>query len=241
VPRAESWRNFPALGTQVQGLYDDAEVLPCNNRDLNFRLTVRDGLSGQGSRNVRVSVRNTAGPFEVTNLDVAPPINIPTTFDVTWDVAGTDLAPVNCANVDIDLLTFSDTMAKYSIHSLLADTPNIGMASVTIDPNVNTHPRARVRVKCSDNIFYDVYDTDLAIVGSGTRFSDTDFTIYSNDINGTTGTVAPACGVPVECTSPPAVVSGKKSGGSGAFDYLWLLLMTGIVALVKVYRRYGLQ
>ena len=230
------------MGTQIQGLYDDAEVLPCNNRDLDFRLTVRDGLSGQGSRNVRVSVRNTAGPFVVTNLDVAQTINNPVVFDVTWDVAGTDLDPVNCASVDIDLLTFSDQESKYSVHPLLPDTPNIGIASVTIDPTVNSHPRARVRVKCRDNIFYDVFDADLAIVGTGPKFSDTELTIYFNDSNGTVGSVAPACGVPVECTPPPAVDSGGKSGGSsGAFDYLWLLMMTGMIALVKLYRRYGLQ
>jgi len=66
-------------------------------------------------------------------------------------------------------------------------------------------------------------------------------TIYFNDSNGTVGSVAPACGVPVECALP--VVSAKSSGrgSSGAIDYLWLLLMTGIISLVKLYRRYGLQ
>jgi hypothetical protein len=41
----------------------------------------------------------------------------------------------------------------------------------------------------------------------------------------------------VDCTATTASVSGGKSGGSGAFDYLWLLLMTGLIALVKLYRR----
>ena len=53
VPRGESWRNFPALGTQVQGRFDKAEVLPCQNRDLDFRLTARDGNSGQDTADVR--------------------------------------------------------------------------------------------------------------------------------------------------------------------------------------------
>jgi hypothetical protein len=185
-------------------------------------------------------VRNTAGPFKVTNLDVAQTINNLTDLDVTWDVASTDLAPVNCASVDIDLLTFSDTESKYSVHPLLPDTPNIGMATVTIDPTANSHPRARVRVKCSDNIFYDVSDADLAIVGTGPKFSDTALTIFFNDSNGTVGSVAPACGVPVECALP--VVSTKSSGrgSSGAIDYLWLLMMTGMIAAVKLFRRYGL-
>jgi len=245
VPRGESWRNFPALGTQVQGRFDKAEVLPCQNRDLDFRLTARDGNSGQDFEDVRVSVNNSAGPFRITNLDPAPPIYAGTPFAVNWDVANTHLTPINCVNVDIDLISFSPGYARYSILPL-ATTPNIaGTALVTINPVTAFHPRSRVRVKCSDNIFYDLSDTDLTVeatMGTPVSLDDDDFAAYSF-VNGNLAqaTVAPACGLPVECTSVSAVKSSGKSGGSGAFDYLWLLMMTGVVALVKWHRRYGVQ
>jgi len=127
---------------------------------------------------------------------------------------------------------------------------NDGIEFVTLDPTIANpisapHPRSRVRVKCSDNIFYDLSDTDLTIEGDmmspDVALDDTAVAAYSFVTSAiATATVAPACGVPVEC-APPAV-SGRSAGrSSGAFDYLWLLMMTAIVALVKCYRRYGLQ
>ena len=245
LPRGESWRNFPTLGTQVQGRFDKAEVLPCQNRDLDFRLTVRDGNSGQDAADLRVSVTNAAGPFAITNLTAPQTLTSGNAFTVDWDVAGTDLAPINCANVDIDLLTFASAYTSYSIYNLATMIPNIGSASVTINPIDSAHPQARIRVKCNGNIFYDISDVDLIVAEASGQtpnsLGDTDFTTRFFQNVFITDAVAPACGPVAVCTSPPAVTSGGKSGGSGAVDYLWLLMMTGIVALVKLYRRYGLQ
>ena len=257
IPRSQTWRNFPALGTQVRSRFDKAEVLPCQNRDLDFRLTARDFNSGQDVEDVRVSVDNSAGrPFKITNLNTAPfeLIFAGTEFAVNWDVANTNMPPINCANVDFDLITFSTDESSYSIHPLVATTSNSndGNETVTLNPATattlipatTTHLRSRVRVKCSDNIFYDLSDVDLRLVNTmnpSVVLSDADFTAYSFATFAITSTVAPVCGVPVECTAPPAIESGGKSGGSGAFDYLWLLMMTGMIALVKLYRRYGLQ
>jgi hypothetical protein len=252
VPRGETWRNFPALGTQVRGRFDKAEVLPCNNRDLDFRLTARDGSSGQDTEDLRVSVTSDAGPFEITNLNPpVPTIFAGTPFAVNWDVANTNLPPVNCATVDFDLISFATGYASYTILPLVAaDDSNDGSEFVTLDPltanpNSTPHTLSRVRVKCRDNIFYDISDTDLRVEGdmvsADNSIIDTEFTTYSFVTPGIAmATVAPACGVPVEC-APPAI-SGRSAGrSSGAIDYLWLLLMAGIVALVKCYRRYGLQ
>jgi hypothetical protein len=253
LPRGQSWRNFPALGTQVQGRFDKAEVLPCQNRDLNFRLTARDGNSGQDSEDVRVAVDNSAGPFEITNLkNPVTPIYAGTAFEVIWDVAKTDLPPINCLNVEFDLVSFSAGYARYSIYPLgAASNLNDGIEYVTLDPTIANpisapHLRSRVRVKCSNNIFYDLSDTDLTIEGD-MRFGDKDLIdtalaaySFANPALAM-GTVVPACGAVVDCTAPPVDNSGSKGGGSGAFDYLWLLMMTGLIGFVKLCRRYGLQ
>jgi hypothetical protein len=256
VPRGESWRNFPALGTQVQGRFDKAEVLPCQNRNLDFRLTARDGNSGQDTEDLRVSVTNAAGPFAITNLTAAQTLTSGSAFTVSWNIANTNLPPINCANVDIDLLTFSDTSAPmpmgqprtYSIHPLATMVPNInGSASVTINPIDSAHPQARIRVKCNGNIFYDISDADLIVTEAfgqtPNRLGDTDDEFYFPGNMFITDAVAPACGAVVDCGLLP--VESKKSSdrgsGSGAFDFFWLLMMTGMIAVVKLLRRYSLQ
>lgn len=248
IPRSESRRNFPPLGTQRQAVFDKAEVLPCHNRDLNFRLTARDGNSGQDTEDVRVSVSNSAGPFKITNLDVPQIIFSGIDFfPVIWDNANTRLPPVNCMNVDFDLISFSDDYSSYSIHPLVAATSNDndGSEFVKLDQAEAQHPRSRVRVKCSDNIFYDLSSLDLQFVASMTPavdLSDTDFTAFSFVTAAITSTVAPVCGAVVVCNTPTKDDNGGKSGGgSGTLDYLWLMLMSGIIAMAKMYRRYGLQ
>ncbi len=177
------------------------------------------------------------------------PIYAGTAFEVIWDVANTNLSPINCLNVDFDLISFSPGYGRYSIHPLdAASNLNDGNEFVTLNPTMAIrylrHPRSRVRVKCSDNIFYDLSDTDLTIAGDMShqcQFGRYRICgLFFCDRADCTETVAPACGVPVEC-APPAISSRSAGRSSGAFDYLWLLMMTGIVALVKWYRRYGLQ
>jgi hypothetical protein len=246
VPRRDPWRNFPSLGTQAQGRFDKAEVLPCQNRDLDFRLTARDGKSGQDIEDVRVSVDKSAGPFKITNLDNAQIIFAGTDFAVSWDVANTRLSPINCQNVEFDLISFSADYSTYSIHPLDAVSNfNDGNEIVRLNPASSAHPRSRVRVKCSDNIFYDISDFDLifsATMNPVNDLSDTDFTAYSFANTALAReTVAPVCAAVVDCPAP-IVVSSKSSGrSSGAIDTLWLLMITVMITLVKLRRRYGLQ
>jgi hypothetical protein len=239
-PRGVAKRHFPALGTQLQGLFDDAEVIPCNNRDVNLRLTVRDGFSGQDSDDVKVTVRDTGAVFEITNLNTPfPPIDTRIPIAVNWRVAATNQAPINCDSVKIELLTIADDGSSYSVHPLLT-TANTGSASVNITPVGNSHPRARLRVKCGNNIFYDISDVDFAVDGSASgagTFSDSDNQLFYNN-NGTTGTAAPACGAVVECKNSPATGtdSGTGNGDSGALDYRWLLLLGGLLVFAGTRR-----
>ena len=236
-PRADSGRNFPALGTQLNGEFDDAEVLPCSTRDLDFRLTVRDLEGGQATDDVRVAVDANSGPFRVTSFTNSQTIDAGSPLLVKWDTANTDQAPVNCQNVDIDLLTFNDaSYSRYSVHSLMTSTPNDGSQEIDFPLPGLSHPRARLRVKCSNNIFYDLSDADLIIQGNqpSSLYSDSDEKAYFNS-GGTVGTTAPSC-------SASLVVSERSSGGgSGAFDAAWLLLLSLLFSGVKLYRCYGLQ
>jgi hypothetical protein len=239
LPRDVARRNFPALGTQLQGFYDDAEVVPCNTRELNFRLTARDNFSGQGSADINISVADTGAAFEITNLNDGKTINTQQLINVNWRVAGTNVAPINCSKVDIHLLTFSDNYASYSEYPLEINIPNDGTETVNfpISLQAKSHPRARIRVKCSDNIFYDISDASFAVVGTTAELiGDTDNLTFFNN-NGTTGTVAPACGAVVQCDSGSDGTNASSGGGSGALDYRWLLFMAGLLMLAA--RRAG--
>jgi hypothetical protein len=177
-PQPTGIRDFPTFNTQVNGttlMLARGETLPTTERILNFRLTVRDGRSGQGTDDVAVSIIAT-GPFQLTSPSIAGDITANTPITVTWDVAGTSTDPVNCAEVDIALLTFSADGSTYAVTDLLSSTLNDGSHSVTI-PNMNSS-KARFSIGCSDNIFYDISDDDQNIVGGNL-----DFPTTGNSIN----------------------------------------------------------
>jgi hypothetical protein len=232
-PRADRKRHFPAMGTQLQGLYDDAEVLPCNNRDVNFRFTARDGRSGQGTADMRVTVQDTGAAFEITNLKNGAPIPKSTPFDVNWQVAGTTEAPISCDSVDIELLSFNADFSKYSV-LLLKKTFNGGSATVSVVPNTDTHENVRIRVACSNNVFYDISDVTFKVSGTGPDvFSDFRRDVFYNN-NGTTGPFAPICGAIAKCSVAPEDSGG--GGGSSAFDYRLLALLAVLLLLVRARR-----
>jgi hypothetical protein len=156
------------------------ERMPVTTRTLNWRCTVRDNRAGGGgvfSDSMAISVTSAGGSFGVTSPNTA--VSWSGNQTVTWTVAGTDGAPVNCANVNILLSTDGGNTFPTL---LVGSTPNDGSQSVTL-PNINT-VTARIKVESVGNIFFDI--------------SAANFTI-------TPGTPDPPTGV---SASPPAVCSG---------------------------------
>ena len=231
VPQSSSDRHFPALKTQLQGKFDKAERLPCTARDINFRLTVRDGLSGQATDDIKLTVSDDAGPFRITSHTTTTTFAATAGATITWDVANTNQSPVSCANVDIDLLTFSVDQSTYAITSLAVSTANDGSETVAISDSANA--QARFRVSCSNNIFYDLSDADLNITGAGT-FATTGNTVFDNSTSGKLALVDSAPGV---CEAAPSTDDGDSGGsGSGSVNLHWLLLLA-LTHLILVYRR----
>ena len=240
IPQNTGSRDFPALGTQVQSLYDDAEVVPCQARHLDFRLTVRDGDGGQAIEDVRINVSGDAGPFQVTSQALDETILASNgAFMVNWDVANTDIAPVSCPDVAIELLAFDDSSyTNHTVHTLVANTPNNG--SVAIAPtadSLQSPARGRLRVRCLSNYFYALSQGNLQFVGTNvapqTFFDTGDIATFFNN-NGTTGVVAPVCNV---ASTGLIIERSSGGGGSGAFDVIWLLLLTSVAATKFCLRR----
>jgi hypothetical protein len=140
------------------------EILPAYTRSLSFRFTVRDNnvypsAGGVDSDLISFNVTDAAGPFLVTAPNTAVTWQAHNSETVSWDVANTDLAPISCTAVSILLST--DGGYTYPM-TLLTETPNNGSATITV-LNINT-TRARVKVTCADNIFFDISDADFNIV-----------------------------------------------------------------------------
>ncbi|MFQ5489609.1 MAG: reprolysin-like metallopeptidase [Phycisphaerae bacterium] len=161
-------RIFPRLSDLLNNTTVKGEQLPTTSRTMDFRVTVRDratasgGVGGTGFGDMTVTVSAGAGPFLVTSPNNGTEAWA-STGDVIWDVANTDLPPVNAANVDITLST--DGGLTYPI-TLLAGTPNDGFATVVVPPG-NQTSSARVRVQGSNNIFFDISDQNFTLGPQG--------------------------------------------------------------------------
>ncbi len=159
-PAASSTRVFPRLSDLVNNTTVIGELLPTYARNLTFKLTVRD-LWINGAVNdaqVAFDVAGNSGPFVVTTP------NTPTTWDigsnqtVSWNVANTTAAPVSCSSVNIYLST--DGGFTYPT-LLVSNTPNDGSQSIVV-PNLPT-TQARIKVKASGNIFFDISNQNFTI------------------------------------------------------------------------------
>lgn len=163
-------RTFPLLSDILTGTHTIGELLPTYARTLTFRVTARDNRMEGGAfqtDEVDIVVSDASGPFAVTAPNTAVTWQGGVNETVTWDVGGTDLAPVNCTQVDILL---SDDGGQTFAHTLISNAANDGSQSVT-PPFVST-TEARVKVACSNNIFFDISTTDFTVEGSSMIFED---------------------------------------------------------------------
>ncbi|MCB8976245.1 MAG: DNRLRE domain-containing protein [Ardenticatenaceae bacterium] len=165
-PTTSPSRTFPQISDIVNNTQTLGEILPSYARTMNFRFTVRDNQSpagGVANDATQVTAVAGTGPFLVTAPNTAVTWTGNTTENVTWNVAGTNNAPISCANVNISL----STDGGFTYPTLLeANTPNDGSSSVLV-PNVTTSS-ARVRVSCAGNIFFDISNANFTIqLGGG--------------------------------------------------------------------------
>ncbi len=164
-PTANTSRYFPRLETVKTGATSWRwEAVPNVNRNLNFRLTVRDNRAGGGTNNsddMRVTVNASAGPFVVNSPNTSVSYAAGSVQTVTWNVAGTTGNGVNAANVDILLST--DGGDTYPI-TLASGVTNDGSQDVTI-PN-QTGSQNRIMVKGSNHIFFDISNANFTITGA---------------------------------------------------------------------------
>ncbi|MEZ4716433.1 MAG: M12 family metallo-peptidase [Caldilineaceae bacterium] len=145
-PGPANTRYIPAINNPAAA---KGESLPTTNRTLKFRLTARDGKGGVGSDDVNIQVSAAAGPFLVTAPAAGSFWTPNSQQTVTWSVANTNQAPINCANVNI--MASSDGGANFVM--LKANTPNDGSEQVTA-PGSGTNTVIMVACAGAGQIFY---------------------------------------------------------------------------------------
>jgi hypothetical protein len=155
-----TYRYFPDSTYILNGSLDwKWEKLPAVGRTLNFRFTARDNHAGGGnnkSANAIITIDPNSGPFKLITNKAS--WNIKDSESIKWDVKNTNLAPINCAYVNILLSTDGGKSFKYT---LALKTPNDGNEKIVV-PDFPTK-KARIKVEAVNNIFFTISQKDFTI------------------------------------------------------------------------------
>ncbi|NDY90414.1 reprolysin-like metallopeptidase [Ideonella livida] len=163
VPGSSPVRVFPQISDLIGNTQTLGEVLPSTTRTLHFRFLVRDQKAapmagGVGWTDYALNVTANAGPFKIKSPNAGGEFTRGSRMTVRWDVAGTDVAPVSCTAVDVWLMSAHGAKAR----RLLAEAvPNNGEAKVKLPDAALAN--ARIKVKCSSNVFFDLSDVSFNI------------------------------------------------------------------------------
>ncbi|QSE97268.1 reprolysin-like metallopeptidase [Fulvivirga lutea] len=160
-PTTNRTRYFPQLSDIINNTQTLGEILPDYDRSLSFRFIARDNADGGGGvnyDNLLFNVTTEAGPFIINSFNTTTEVEAKNNVEVTWDVANTNLSPVNCKYVNI--LLSEDGGLTYP-HVLRSNTLNDGSELVLIPDIITT--RARIMIEAVDNAFFDINNIDFLI------------------------------------------------------------------------------
>lgn len=158
LPGSEQDRYIPNLNDLFADTSTVGEKLPQTTRELNFTYVVRDGNGGIGTDDKKINVTDTHSTFSVVSQSSSETLSTGQSISVLWNTASTNVAPVNCAKVDIQLIRSNGVK-----NMLLADTDNDGNQQLTIPGSTPTMSGARMMVSCSDNSFFNISKGNISI------------------------------------------------------------------------------
>ena len=162
-PTSNPVRVFPRNTNIILNNSSRSEVLPDTGRMLTFGVTVRDNfpLAGAtGFAQVRLVAVDETGPFRISTPNV-PDLTYEAADSLTigWVTAGTTEAPISCSTVDVWMSFDNGQSFDYLLAS---NTSNDGAVQVVL-PDTTTN-RARIKIKCSDNVFFDINNHRFRLV-----------------------------------------------------------------------------
>ena len=195
LPSQEPTRYLPLVSSVISGnltledpyIGSPWETLSTVPREFNFAFTVRDNSSGGGGvayTEMKVTVvdndgdDDSIGAFAVTSQSLGNVYIADSPRMVTWNVAGTDQAPISVSSVNITMSTDGGLTYPYS---LAENTANDGSHEI-IMPDVVTST-ARIRVASIGNIFYSINTQDFSVTRDDIvlTVNQLDFSVCQND------------------------------------------------------------
>lgn len=210
-------RVFPANDSVIIGVYNHAgERMADTTRYMTFKTVIRNIAAGMGAvlipdDSVHLDVFSTGAAngyagFVVTSQNTTGIVYTGgSTQTVTWNVVGTNAAPVSAANVNIFMSVDGGRTWPYTVGTF----PNTGTASITVpNPTVST-TTARFKVKGSGNVFFNINSRNFTVnPGSVTAPITGTFTVC---VTGST-TLADATPSGTWASSTPSVATINSSG-----------------------------
>jgi hypothetical protein len=153
-PTSSAERTFPKLANILSNSASYGEALPSVERELNFRLVVRDNQNNLVDDAMKINVVAVPEAFSINDIG-----NWNSSAQtITWFTANTENSPVSCAAVDILLST--DSGVSFS-QTLVSNAMNDGSQNIILE-NL-TSLNARIKIACSDNIFFAINNADFNI------------------------------------------------------------------------------
>lgn len=185
LPTANNIRIFPAYDQIINNVIKyRGEVLPEVARDVKFKCTVRENRGGWGQFNAPDQVlllKSIVTPtlFRITNVLEDTIIKGNSILNIRWDTTSTTLSPISCSKVTIYLSL--DSAATFPI-VLATETANDGIEDVII-PDISTVDfSARIKIKATNNVFFDYNDGRVKIDKGEVLLPIVDFSVSDTSI-----------------------------------------------------------
>ncbi|WP_223609110.1 reprolysin-like metallopeptidase [Chryseobacterium sp. OSA05B] len=143
--------NKTVFGSATNPSWETVSYVP---RTLHYAVTVRDENATRpmlASAETTVTVGND-GPFKFSGVTASTTLYNNASNTITWDVANTNTAPYNAANVKIEYTT--DLVNGATWTELVASTPNTG--SYTAQMPASLSGAVKLKISAIGNIFYAV-------------------------------------------------------------------------------------
>ena len=196
LPTSSKQRMFPRQVSVLGSEAPRGETLPTTNRMMHFEFIAQDSHGATVSDSMTVNVVTDSETFHLHT----PPLYYTRGEDihVTWDVANTDLPPISCSSVDISLSTNNGLSFD---EVLVSNIPNSGAATIRLPDSVRQGRDARLKLSCSDNIFFSISSRSFGVATEGTA-------------------------IPADSSGVAGSGESGASGGGGSFSVFWLLFLS---------------
>lgn len=162
LPSNDAIRYFPQLSDVLTGANTIGESLPTTNRELNFRLMVFDKKGGVSFDDTKITVIDSGKAFAL-NTPSPEIVWRENNNNIRWQVADTNMAPINCSAVDVLLSRNNGTSFDIMLADNIANNGNSNISLAGFCANEVNTSQARIKLVCRDNIFYAINDGIFSI------------------------------------------------------------------------------